>query len=119
MPRTRKPPCRTCLRWFYPDPRPGDRQRTCGKPECQTVRRKKTQANWRAQNPSYAAAYRINQRHPNPDSEPEPLRVPPPLHQLPWDLAKEEFGGKGADFIAVMSILLLRAAKDQTRHPAY
>ena len=114
MPRTRKRPCRTCLRWFYPDPRAGDRQRTCGKPECQSVRRKKPQANWRAQNPSYAATYRIDQRHPNPDSEPEPLRVPPPLHKLPWDLAKDQFGGKGADFIAVMSILLLRAAKDQS-----
>ena len=47
MPRTRKRPCRICRRWFYPDPRAGDRQRACGNPDCQTARRQKTQANWR------------------------------------------------------------------------
>jgi hypothetical protein len=118
MPRPRKRPCRNCLRWFYPDPRVGDRQRSCGKPECQAVRRQKTQANWRRRNPSYAAGYRIDQRHSEPASDPEPLRVPAPLEKLPWDIAKDEFGGKGVDFITVMGILLLRAAKDQSsRYP--
>ena len=32
----------------------------------------------------------------------------------PGDLAKDQFGRKGVDFIAVMSILLLRTAKDQS-----
>jgi hypothetical protein len=32
---------------------------------------------------------------------------------LPWDLAQEEFGAKGADFIGAMGKLLLEAAKDQ------
>ena len=114
MPQTRKRPCRICLRWFYPDPRVGDRQRSCGNPECQSGRRQKTQANWRAKNPSYAAAYRIDQRHPEPASDPEPLRLPALLEKLPWDIAKDEFGGKSVDFIAVMGILLLRAAKDQS-----
>jgi hypothetical protein len=114
MPLPRKRPCRICLRWFYPDPRVGDRQRGCGNPECQSARRRKTQANWRAKNPSYAAAYRIDQRHLEPSSDPEPLRVPAPLEKLPWDIAKDQFGGKGVDFIMVMGILLLRAAKDQS-----
>ena len=114
MPLTRKLPCRNCLRWFYPDPRAVDRQRSCGKPECQAVRRQKTQASWRKRNPSYAAAYRIDQRHAEPDSDPEPIRVPAPLQQLPWDLAKDQFGCKGVDFIAVMGLPLLRAAKDQS-----
>ncbi len=94
--------------------RVGDRQRACGKPECQAVRRKKTQASWRARNPSYAAAYRIDQRYPRePFSAAEPLRVPAPLNELPWDLAKDQFGGKGADFIGRMGTLLLRSTKDQ------
>jgi hypothetical protein len=115
MPRTRKRPCRICRRWFYPDPRAGDRQRACGNPDCQAARRQKTQANWRAQNPSYAAAYRIDRRHNQ--AEPEPLRVPAPLDKLPWDLAKDQFGGKGADFIALTCALLQRTAKDQlSRH---
>ena len=118
MPGTRKRPCRMCRRWFYPDPRAGDRQRACSNAVCQAARRRKTQANWRAANPGYATAYRIDQRHSNPAEEPEPLRVPAPLNQLPWDLAKDQFGGKGADFIAVMSTLLHHAAKDQSgRYP--
>lgn len=114
MPDTRKKPCRICRQWFRPDTRVGDRQRACGKPECQTARRQKTQASWRACNPGYAIAYRIDQRHrPDVAEDPEPLRVPPPLNQLPWDLAKDQFGGQGADFIGVIGTLILRSAKDQ------
>lgn len=115
MPEARKRHCRICRQWFRPDPRIGQRQRACGKPECQTTRRQKTQANWRKRNPEYAAAYRIQQRAVARDPPPQPLRMPPPLNQLPWDLAKDEFGAQGADFIGVMGGLLLRAAKDQFR----
>lgn len=112
MPEARKRPCTICRRWFRPHPRVGDRQRACGKPECQTARRQKTQASWRSRNPGYAIAWRLDQRaaqaHP-----PEPLRLPAPLNQLPWDVAKDQFGTLGADFIGVMGALLLRTAKDQ------
>lgn len=62
MPEARKRPCTICRRWFRPDPRVGDRQRACHKPECQAARRQKTQAQWRLRNPGYAVAYRIQQR---------------------------------------------------------
>ena len=78
------------------------------------ARRKRTQANWRAKNPEYAAGYRIQQRSVQ-EQPPEPLRLPAPLSRLPWDLAKDEFGRKGADFIGVMGALLVRTAKDQFR----
>jgi hypothetical protein len=114
MPAPRKRPCSICRRWFRPDPRVGDRQHACHQPECQAARRKETQANWRAHNPEYAAGYRIQQRDAQ-EPPPEPLRVPPPLNRLPWDLAKDAFGPKGADFIGVMGTLILRTAKDQFR----
>ena len=113
MPEARKRPCTICRRWFRPDPRIGVRQRACGRPECQTARRSKTQAGWRIRNPGYAAAYRIEQRAIAADPPAEPLRMPPPLNQLPWDLAKDQFGTEGADFIGVLGGVLLRAAKDQ------
>lgn len=113
MPRKR--PCRICRRWFRPDVRVGDRQRACGRPDCQKARRQKTQAGWRARNPGYATAHRITQR--NQDKAAEPVRTPPPLNRLPWNLAKDQFGGQGADFIGVLGTLLLRTAKDQ--FPAY
>jgi hypothetical protein len=92
----------------------GDRQHACQKLECQAARRKKTQARWRAANPDYAAAYRIEQRQAQ-EQAPEPLRLPAPLNQLPWDLAKDEIGGKATDFLGVMGALLVRTGKDQIR----
>src|SRR5213076_3189270 len=43
------------------------------------------------------------------------LRLPAPLNQLPWAIAKDQFGMQGADFIGVMGALLMRNAKDQFR----
>ena len=112
MPEARKKPCSICRRWFQPNPRVGNRQRACGKPECQAGRRKKTQAKWRARNQDYATGYRIQQRKAQ-EQPPEPLRLPAPLNQLPWDIAKDQFGPKGADFMGVMGTLRLQSAKDQ------
>jgi hypothetical protein len=90
------------------------RQHACGKPECQAARRKKTQAKWRARNLDYAVGYRLQRRQAQ-QQPPEPLRVPAPLNRLPWDLAKDEIGGKATDFLGVMSTLPMRTAKDQIR----
>ena len=114
MPKVRKKPCRICRRWFQPDARVGERQRACGKPECQTARRQKTQAGWRKRNPDYTIAWRLDQRGAQ-TPPPEPLRFPVPLNQLPWEFAKDQFSPQGADFLGVMSALILRAAKDQIR----
>ncbi len=114
MPAPRKRPCSICRRWFRPDPRVGARQRACGKPDCQAARRKKTQARWRTKNPDYAAGYRLQRRN-SQERAPEPLRVPAPLNRLPWDVAKDEIGGKATDFLGVMGTLLVRSAKDQIR----
>jgi hypothetical protein len=116
MAAPRKRPCSICRRWFRPNARVGERQHTCSQPECQTARRKKTQAEWRAKNPDYGTAYRLQQRSLQ-TQPPEPLRLPPPLNQLPWDLAQDQFGVLGADFIGVMGALLLGYAKD--RFPAH
>jgi hypothetical protein len=55
------------------------------------------------------------QKRGSEDRAPEPLRLPPPLSQLPWDVAQDQFGVQGADFIGVVGTLLLRAAQDQLR----
>src|SRR5271169_850224 len=115
MPEARKRPCAICRRWFRPDPRVGNRQHACGKPECQVSRRQKTQAGWRHRNPGYAIAWRIDQRAAQTPSPPEPLRLPAPLNQLPWDLAKDQFGPPGADFLGLRGALVVRFAKDQSR----
>ena len=110
MRKAGKRPCSICRQWFLPEPRVRNRQHACGKPECQASRRRKTQASWRRRNRGYALARRIDQRAAQPS---EPLRMPAPLNQLPWDVAKDQFGPQGTDFIAVMSALIIRSAKDQ------
>jgi len=114
MSEARKRPCTICRRWFRPNPRVGDRQRACGKRECQTARRQRTQANWRNRNPGDAIAWRIDRRATRPET-PEALRLPAPLNQLPWNFAKDQFGPQGTDFIGVMGALIVRTAKDQIR----
>src|SRR5664280_1870813 len=113
MPEARKRPCAICRRWFRPSPRVERRQHACGKPECQTTRRQKTQASWRRRNPGYSIAWRIDQRAAQTPSQREPLRLPAPLNQLPWEFAKDQFGVQRADFIGVMGALILRTTKDQ------
>ncbi len=101
MPVARKRPCCVCHRWFRPDNRVGSRQHACSKPECQAMRRRKQQAAWRARHPDYFAGRRIQARMVLED-RPGPLRLHPPLNQLPWDIAQSEFGTQGADFLGVM-----------------
>jgi hypothetical protein len=112
-------PCRICRKWFHPDPRIGERQRVCSAPSCQAARRKKTQASWRAGNPDYFVARRLKQRaakvSPPPAPPPPPLRVPRPLDRLPWDVAQDQFGAQGADFLGVFGRILLAAAQDERR----
>lgn len=47
------------------------------------------------------------------EQPPEPLRLPPPLSQLPWDAAQSQFGVQGADFIGALGTLLLHTAQSQ------
>jgi hypothetical protein len=111
-----KRPCRICHRWFVPDRRVGRRQRACSATACQIARRARTQASWRRRNPDYFIAHRVQRRRLNADEAQAavlPLVLPPPLSQLPWDLAQEEFGVAGTDFLGHLGRVLLRAAQDQ------
>ena len=51
--RNRKRPCRICGKWYWPDPRLGERQRTCGDKECQRQWHGKKCHEWNRKNRSY------------------------------------------------------------------
>jgi hypothetical protein len=57
--------------------------------------------------------YRIKQKAIDNKKSREPPSVAPPLDRLPWELAKDEFGIQGAEFIGSLGRLLLGVAKDQ------
>lgn len=52
MPRrkSKKRPCRICRKWFMPNPRVGDRQKTCGDDECMRKWHAKKCAEWNQKN---------------------------------------------------------------------
>ena len=111
-----KRPCRICRRWFVPDRRVGRRQRACSAAACQIARRAKTQASWRRRNPDYFIAHRVQRRRVKAEHASAvvlPLVLPPPLSQLPWDLAQDTFGVVGTDFLGHLGRVLLRAVQDQ------
>jgi hypothetical protein len=113
----KKRPCCLCRRWFYPDPRVGLRQRACSERSCQVARRARTQASWRRRNPDYFTAHRLQQRRASAveGSILEPLQLPPPLSQLPWDIAQDEFGPVGSDFLGHLGRVLLRSGQDERK----
>ena len=45
----------------------------------------------------------------------EPLRLPAPLSHLPWDIAQDEFGSVGAEFLGHLGRVLLRSGQDERR----
>ena len=83
---------------------------------CQFARRAQTQASWRRRNPDYFIAHRVQRRRLTAEEAQAPvlpLSLPPPLSQLPWDLAQEAFGVVGTDFLGHLGRVLLGAAQDQ------
>jgi len=49
-------PCRICRRWFTPNPRLKDRQKTCGNAKCKGEWHKKKCAEWNKKNSDYFKA---------------------------------------------------------------
>ena len=45
--------CRYCKRLVIPDPRVGERQKTCGDPLCQKAHKAENNTRWRERNPDY------------------------------------------------------------------
>ncbi len=50
---TKKRPCKICKKWFSPNPRLRNRQKTCGKPQCQKEWHKRTCDKWNKNNRDY------------------------------------------------------------------
>ena len=116
--KTPKRPCAVCRRWFYPNARTRHRQKTCGLDECRREWRRRTQAHWRASNPSYAAEWRLRSQAAKAEKNGEGvvIRAPPKgIERVPWDVVEEALGVSGTLLVALLVRLLLAAGKDQIR----
>ena len=58
----KKRPCRICRRWFMPNPRLKDRQKTCGDPDCQREWHRKKCAEWNKKNTDYFKSNYLQQK---------------------------------------------------------
>jgi len=91
----KKRPCRVCRKWFTPNPRLGDRQRTCGDEECQRKWHARKCAEWNRRNPSYFKEIYLRGRLESfgnvlPDQSPSSCRInAPPRRSSPMELPQE------------------------------
>lgn len=127
-----KRPCRICRKWFTPDPRLGDRQKTCGKERCKRKWHAKKCDEWNKKNRSYFQAIYLSSKLefsktlsqsdicPPPFSNPDktgPIRPPSSRStpQLPEDVVQEVIGVQTLIIIDYVAQLLVRSFKEVIR----
>ena len=131
-PKRTKRPCRICRKWFSPDNRLGDRQKTCGDKECKRKWHAKKCAEWNKKNRSYFQAIYLSSKlqvtQPlslpadrdaalsNPDKicsvNPPSSRFAP---KLPRDVIQEVIGVQHLVIIEYVAQLLLNSFKEVIR----
>jgi hypothetical protein len=100
----KKRPCSECRRWFLPDARVGDRQRTCGAADCQRARHERAYSAWRKANRDYDRGRRwqdtLEAAKAEPASAPPGAHPPEPVAGVPWDVVQNEMRVEGRVILA-------------------
>ena len=86
---SKKRPCCICRRWFRPHPRVGDRQRTCGRDECQRKLHRRNCKDWHDRNQDYDRETRLRARLKRGKEKGPYLE---PAQGLNWEVARDEIG---------------------------
>ena len=107
-----KRPCRICRRWFLPNPRLKDRQKTCGEVECKKEWHRKQCNAWNKNHSNY---FRANYLQKKLDSvsvsgiSPKSSTHKPPLKsKLPLDVVQEVISIQHVVIIEYFGQLLFR-----------
>ena len=82
-----KRPCRVCKRWFKPEARLGDRQKTCGDAACKREWHRRKCAEWNEKNSEYAKTNALHRKIEAAKNRPASPGGPRSL--LPQRYAKE------------------------------
>lgn len=103
----RKRPCNICRKWFLPNPRAGDRQRTCSEPACQRERHRRACSDWHRRNSDYDRENRLRARlaHPGPPA-------PGSSHLVSWAAARDAVGLEVLVVLEELLQVLTRLARD-------
>lgn len=130
--KRRKRPCRICRKWFTPDNRLGDRQKTCGAEECKSKWHSKKCAEWNKKNRSYFQAIYLNSKlesakSPSPAADQgmlslNPEKIYPPTlpatrfgPKLPRDVIQEVIGAQPLIIIEYVAQQILSSVKEVIR----
>jgi len=91
----KKRPCRICRRWFMPNPRRKERQRTCGDPQCKREWHRRKCAEWNKNNSDYFRANFLQKKIDSAtSSDTTSLPIPPKSRLksgLPLEVVQEVF----------------------------
>jgi hypothetical protein len=102
----RKRPCRICRRWFVPHPRAGDRQRVCGRVECQLERHRRACQAWREREADSERRHRLRQR-----LRADPSDAGARTGTVRWEVVRDAVGLE----VAVIFEELLKLLEDAVR----
>lgn len=123
--RSKKRPCRICRKWFTPDRRLGERQKTCGEPECQRRWHARKCSEWNRKNRTYFQEIYLGARlqkatpanldgagdNPLPVSR-TPQSNSSQFPRLPRALVQEVIGAQQFVIIDYLARLLFRSFKE-------
>ena len=114
----KKRPCRICKKWYLPDPRAKNTQKTCGNKECQKKWHAKKCGQWNKKNRSYFQNHHLQkklqaaaQQSPSPEIPP-PAVKPAQSPQLPQEVIQGVIGVQHYIIIEYVARVLLRSFKE-------
>ena len=129
--KSRKRPCRICRKWFSPDPRVGERQKTCGSQECQKKWHAKKCAEWNSKNASYFREIYLSKKMAMVVTGEEASQVQSPptkgikstissshspkSSQLPRNLVQEVIGAQQLVIIEYVTQVLFNSFQEKTK----
>ncbi len=112
--KSRKRPCRICRKWFFPDPRVGDRQKTCGAKKCQTKWHGKKCTEWNQQNPAYFKEIYLGKKLAAIDeADAKHVSFSVKSNQLPRKLIQEVIGAQHLVIIEYVNRLLSKSFQEE------
>lgn len=115
--KSRKRPCRICRKWFSPDPRVGDRQKTCGAKNCQVKWHAKKCSEWNNQHPTYFREIYLNKKLTElNEAEVKYVDSSVKSSQLPRKLIQEVISAQHLVIIEYVNRLLFKSFKEVIMH---
>ncbi|MBC2696055.1 MAG: hypothetical protein HF982_12435 [Desulfobacteraceae bacterium] len=115
--KPRKRPCRVCRRWFLPDGRLENRQKTCGNPECQREWHRKKCAEWNKKNEEYFRTNYLQKKLETAKSNEPNLCKSRLKTGLPLKFVQEVIGIQHLIIIEYLAQLLVRRSGVPTKTP--